>query len=185
MSVRQVIAEFLMGFRIVDVEMSVVACGYHLVGSVEGCGAAFAHEVDAEVVLHIGYAEQTEHGGRHVHLTGKVGTDFRTDARAADDERDMVETLRQFAVGRTPLLAVVAEEDEDGVGCPRFLTYGFHELADAVVRVAHNLLVLREFRVAETFGHDVGRMVADGQQRGEERTAGGRMATQHGERISE
>ena len=100
-----------------------------------------------------------------------------------DDERDMVEAFGQFAVGCAHLLAVVTQKHKQRVGKPWFARSGCHEVADAAVGIAHNLSFGFQTGCLESLRHHIGRVVADGEQRGQERTAFARMAAHHGQGI--
>lgn len=62
---------------------------------------------------------------------------------------------------------MVADKHENRVLSPCLLLCLLYKLADAVIGIFNDLLFRRELRIVESFGDNVGRVVADGQQCGE------------------
>ena len=97
----------------------------------------------------------------------------------------MVHAFRHFEAALAPHLAVVAEEHENGVGIPRLFLGRRHKPRYATVGIFHNLQILFLMRRLQVGGHHVGRVVGNGEQRGEEGLSFGGLAAQHGQGVSE
>lgn len=167
------VAEFALGIWAIYVEVLGIAGRQGIVGGVEDARALFAQEVNTEVVLHIRHAQQAEQRRGHIYLSrpGRVLSGLYT--WAADEERDVVVRTGQFAVGLAHHLAVVAQEYEHGVCKPGLLRRCPHKPSDGPVGVFHDGLfhVCRPRSELPFVGQHIGRMVADGQECGEEGAA--------------
>ena len=80
---------------------------------------------------------------------------------------------------------MVADKHENRVLSPCLLLCLLYKLADAVIGIFNDLLFRREFWIVESFGDNVGRVVADGQQCGEKRSSAFSMFPQDGKGVRE
>ena len=137
------------------------------------------------MLAHVGQAEQTQDGRSDVYLSRPS---FVAPARricAVENQRHVVVGSRQFAVGLTHHFPVVTYEHENRIFKPLLAPGGLHEPPDGPVGVLHNrLLHLGRARAKRRRQH-VGRVVADGEQGGEERAARGGVAAQDGQGVVE
>lgn len=151
--------------------MSGITCYDLIVCRIEHHVAFAFEQVDAEALISIVDFHQSEQGRHDIDLRTQTCIFHWLDTLAEDDERNVIITYGEFSIALSYHLAVISLNDKDRILKPRLFRCLAEEVADTPVGILYDLCLLVFCARLEPRRDDVRRMIADGQNRRQERLA--------------